>query len=407
MNQTTLDPRLSPHCLQNHQASFVDGEFTVATRLLDHDTYPELLYKPTSGQTELTTVHYGRRQLLINEIEFLTNACIELEKDETVSLTKKSIVVIYAGAASGIHLLVLAEFFPFLKFVLVDPQRVDLRYGRSNYQSSMRFIRQNIEVVVNDLRNEYGDDKWIRLFMSDIRTNDTGEEQIKKDHQIQKRAHEILEPYMSFLKFRPPYYDKRKPDEKIFNYLDGKIYLLIWGRSKTSETRLVCFKDAQSRDYDFSKYENQVHHFSMNQRTSCYKHDVDASGIDHCYDCRAEVYVLEQFLSSSEKIKSLVNKLQCPVQPFVYPGTISQLVERINMDIDSSSVLIGNPASNSQFILKLGNQMLKGRYKFTRLRYGVRLATLADFNRYFERVDTVPLAPDEDELASGLANLNI
>jgi hypothetical protein len=55
--------------------------------------------------------HWGQRKLLLSEIEFLTDWA-PLDRDS---------IVVYAGAAPGTHIAFLAEMFPRLSFVLVDP----------------------------------------------------------------------------------------------------------------------------------------------------------------------------------------------------------------------------------------------------------------------------------------------
>ncbi len=210
-------------------------------------------------------------------------------------LLQKKIVVIYAGAAQGDHILILCELFPFIKFVLIDSHKIELRYGQENLKSNYRIIDKYIdEKLPNTLFEEFKDN-WIRLFISDtdslIRRTNEEEDLIKYDMILQEKIYNILKPYKSYLKFRLPYYDKKKEKDQnlLFKYLEGDIYFLIWGRSHTSETRLLVHENAETKEYDIQKYENQMYHFNRNQRTWCYAHNITTNGFDHCYDCRAEI----------------------------------------------------------------------------------------------------------------------
>merc|ERR1739848_499715 len=78
-------------------------------RLLRHDGAAEREYRPRHG--ELKTVgHWGQRKLMLAEVEFLTR----FHGDAST--------VVYAGAAPGLHVPLMAELFPRLRFVLVDPR---------------------------------------------------------------------------------------------------------------------------------------------------------------------------------------------------------------------------------------------------------------------------------------------
>jgi len=48
-------------------------------------------------------------------------------------------------------------------------------------------------------------------------------------------------------------------------------------------------------DYDHTVYEEQMFHFNTRQRTALYHHDVVGEGLDHCYDCRAEIHILTEY----------------------------------------------------------------------------------------------------------------
>ncbi len=63
-------------------------------------------------------LHWGQRKLLMSEIEFLTLHATP------------GCVVVYAGAAPGLHCAFLSDMFPEVRqFILVDPSPFSVRNG--------------------------------------------------------------------------------------------------------------------------------------------------------------------------------------------------------------------------------------------------------------------------------------
>jgi len=94
------------------------------------------------------------------------------------------------------------------------------------------------------------------------------------------------------LKFRLPY------ETGTSEYLNGSMYLPVWGPQSTTEARLVTLPGSGTKPYVHTVYEEQMFHFNTVTRCSLYPNDVAAlvEGMDHCYDCYAEVYILTQYL---------------------------------------------------------------------------------------------------------------
>lgn len=162
-----------------------------------------------------------------------------------------------------------------------------------------------------DLKEEYND--YIRLFISDIRRAGPGvgldddliEKEVLEDMRSQEIWYRNLKPYKSLLKFRLPYIENRNVEKTKLKYLDGDIYFQIWPPGSSSETRLCVAENAAQKEYDCVKYENQMFRFNTIDRVQCYFHDVDIPGLDHCYDCRAEVFVLKEYLKHKNQIAEL------------------------------------------------------------------------------------------------------
>ena len=54
------------------------------------------------------------------------------------------------------------------------------------------------------------------------------------------------------------------------------------------------------RDWDNKKYEDQLFYFNTRARPAVYAHDVQGSGLDHCYDCLSEITILKHWILKNE-----------------------------------------------------------------------------------------------------------
>jgi len=134
------------------------------------------------------------------------------------------------------------------------------------------------------------------LFISDIRSADWNHQSqaeveagVKQDMQNQMRWHLLMKPRVSLLKFRLPW------EPGTCDYLDGTVYLPVWGPQTTTETRMVVSGSAMKR-WDNVRYEQQMFYFNTVARVALYPHQVRADGIDHCFDCSSEVEILRQYV---------------------------------------------------------------------------------------------------------------
>jgi cap2 methyltransferase len=226
-------------------------------------------------------MHWGQRKLLLSEIEFLTKYGVS------------GATVVYAGAAPGTHTRYLIELFPELKFVLVDPAPFS---GRLT-QAPRCLLRH--ELFTDAVAHQYAARDDV-LFLCDIRSCDwlihdnlDHENKVLEDMQEQHRWHDIIQPIKSLLKFRLPW------TPGCTQYLAGDIYLSAFGPITTTETRLVPHGHERVM-WDHKKYEEQLFHFNTVTRVARYAHTMPVGrpghGLDYCYDCRAEVEILSQYL---------------------------------------------------------------------------------------------------------------
>lgn len=204
-----------------------------------------------------TPAHWGQMKLLISEIEFLT----PFFGDE--------FNVVYAGAAPGVHMPILAKMFESMHFILVDPApSMIAKNDFSNIEVMTEFMTDQLAL---GLSKKYHDKI---LFISDVRIGSTNprephkEQQIRiqKDMKAQESWMNIMCPRSSMLKFRLPW--------NIGNgktvYPEGKIFLPVYGKILTHEARLVVERGALDFRYDNRLYEGQMAYFNQVLRPALY-----------------------------------------------------------------------------------------------------------------------------------------
>uniref|UniRef100_A0A7S4IMR7 Cap-specific mRNA (nucleoside-2'-O-)-methyltransferase n=1 Tax=Vannella robusta TaxID=1487602 RepID=A0A7S4IMR7_9EUKA len=283
-----------------------------------------------------TTNHWGQRKLLLSEIEFLTE------------YGERSKTVVYAGAAPGSKNEYLANLFPDHKFIFVDPNPF--------HEKLIAAAEQNPNIILinafftDETALKYKDDHV--LFISDIRTADNKvmdeekvEDTIVADNRMQMSWHLKMEPEASMLKFRLPW---GKGTTKYLSgyHGDAKIYLPVWGRQSTTETRLVAIGNA-TYDYDNTKYEEQCFFFNTIMRCDYYEHDVDVNqvpGLCHCYDCAAEIHILKQW---ARKFKDAWFSTDSEPTEEEITAHVTRMCQRLNIECATSgnrdlSIIIGH-----------------------------------------------------------------
>lgn len=277
----------NPHCRQVFASFRHPVETRRFSRILD-DKSPRMRYQRRRNEWK-TTEHWGQRKLLMSEIEVLTEHAEEGR------------VVVYAGAAPGDHTNFLSELFPQLTFVLVDPSPFTTKPSDKITIIEDFFTDEVAESFATD---EYKDRV---LFISDIRSFDSTqddaekEERVEIDMQMQQRWVETIQPVASMLKLRFPY----KPGKT--TYLDGDIYLPVWGPRTTSEARLISTKPYTKRTYDHNHYEDGMYAHNAVVRSSYHnvpdKYLQLGVGYDRCYDCMAEIHIIERYLEKAEHLE--------------------------------------------------------------------------------------------------------
>jgi hypothetical protein len=231
--------------------------------------------------------HIGQRKLFLSELQFLTH--------------NKAKYCVYAGSAPGNKTHYLSTLFPNIKFILVDPNKFDLRFTHKGKIVSHRNVKHKDIVhiksgypltcnTVSLKQNEYS--KHIKnakrrifiiedymsiplseelkklgdtIFISDIRTRHPDQKfpidfDIYWNNSMMLNWMSIMKPNMSMIKYRQPYlndktmFDFAKADfaysKKLgIDFLDdfkkgivrlpkSTIYLQAWAGQSSTEVRL-------------------------------------------------------------------------------------------------------------------------------------------------------------------------
>jgi hypothetical protein len=269
----------------------------------------------------LTNVHMGQRKLLLSEIQLMIEYYKTYGKDST-----KTPLILYIGSAPGIHLPYLHRMFPKLKFVLYDGAKFD----KSLYQSPETFeIHDGPDGFFTtekalELKEKY--DNYDLLFVCDIRLSSDNISEagknVMKDMRNQEEWVRILNPLISLLKFRTPYYMK---DD--LTYMSGKLLYGIWRPPKSTESRLLTHQKEiyENKQYNGTIYEeNHFYHnkyirpFTFRQAFTDFNHYISEKNLYcACFDCYAELTIIKEY---SELIPILNTTLT----------NIGEVIEHIN-----------------------------------------------------------------------------
>ncbi|CAK0867256.1 unnamed protein product [Prorocentrum cordatum] len=330
------------HCEQGRQPGYTIADDVPFSRILDHATAQEREYRAREAEAK-TVCHWGQRKLMLAEVEFLTKYYDEAR------------TVVYAGAAPGTHMVCLADLFPKLKFVLVDPRP----FSSHLVKAQGRLLVEGTEEPRIEIREGFFTDEMAKefsqcagvLFISDVRTSDDhdvgiqgagsragkrasnprsvepegpppaassalasvlypSQQYVQGDMERQQSWHRLMRPVASSFKFRLPW------DDGTTTYLSGDIHLPVWGGPTTTECRLFVETRGQGEGdgaveglgggtgtatYDNRRFERQMFYFNTHRRIARYKHDFIEFYKCCCFDCTSEATILMAYLGVVRK----------------------------------------------------------------------------------------------------------
>jgi hypothetical protein len=270
----------------------------------------------------LTNVHIDGRKMLLN----ITHLLNEYYNNH-YGKTGKEPLLLCIGSAPATHLTYLHEMYPKMKFVLYDRSNFNkklLNYKDSNglpifdiYEGDSGNFTDDIatNIVTTELYKTYD-----LLLVSSIRTSasttDKFEDTIENDMKLQQSWVRILNPVMSLLKFRMSI--NMKDNDKL-TYMSGKLIHGLWKHPKTTETYLLSNQSDINIDnmYDFTSYNRSVFFHNKFVRPFSFRRAlqefpiqiIDKNLYCPCYDCYAELNILNEFINNSKKTGSSVDTL--------------------------------------------------------------------------------------------------
>lgn len=263
-------------------------EFTRDCEKLFPDS-PEEEYR-VRDDSEKKGISWGQRKLLLSLVSFLTKY-----------LENKNPVVVYAGAAPGINIGIVAELFPEVTWHLYDPAHMALR---TNFQKRIIVYNKCFGETEVNYWKKYQETHGNVYFISDIRTVDHNkitdltvhENEIINDMKVQQSWTETIKPCRAQLKFRLPYAIPELPET--FEYFTGDIYKTPWSPQSSTETRLVV-SELKLQNYSCRKYQSQMfyHNNSLRGFENYSSPLTDGKELINDWDSCCELEIWKQYLT--------------------------------------------------------------------------------------------------------------
>jgi hypothetical protein len=270
-------------------------------------------------------IHHGQIKLMLSEIEFLTQIHVSrhIKGIDGTYPPLPRLVCVYIGACPCQHLDKILKMFPNVSWILVDPRfgNAKFRWTQSHWDKKQVVVypklfddstaqaisewssgRKPNHVILPLLQGLDADQNDVGfenlLFISDIRSDAFDEHSIAMDMEYQSKWFKSLYASAGLLKFRLPYcnakwYAEYQKHGGVYKYLDGIIFLPIWGCKSTSECRLHVKRGCGMKDYDVKKHEMRMAGFDANDRDKDY---VFADHIYSSFDAAAEEFTMQTYL---------------------------------------------------------------------------------------------------------------
>ena len=268
--------------------------------------------------------HIGQRKLLMTEVWFLSQYNLQ-----NIKKRRNPPIMVYPGAAPGLHIMYLAKLFSNVEFHLYDMSRYDFNLRNDNIRPKNVTLHQQLFL---DEESKYWAEKskeGIEIYLvSDIRalskTDNTVEKKenvVNIDNILQYKWIEEIRPVSAMIKWRVPF---TSGEPFRYRYLDGEILLQSWGGVSTTETRLIVKCPPKNEPYKYKTIKNTIFEeklaaFNNSQKLVGYfnhpikcsgfspydKHEksIDYSGLgmDHCWNCSSELLIWCLYLGLDKK----------------------------------------------------------------------------------------------------------
>eukprot|EP00466_Bigelowiella_natans_P002175 jgi/Bigna1/44341/e_gw1.93.28.1 len=224
--------------------------------------------------------HWAQRKTVVQEIEFLTK------------YAKQGDYIVYIGAAPAMHFNYLVELFPTLTWELYD-----LPENKYHIEPS-ESVRIHTSMLTEDDLKAWAESRENVLLISGLKPkNERNRDAIYAYLDMQETVYKAIQPRKALLRFELPWGKGRK------RYLDGRLYLPVWGTQTSLKTYLVPYGVDKQKNWDLNEYEEWMFYFNTVHRVQYYRHNLyGLRGVDHCYDCASEEFILRMYLMKYHNI---------------------------------------------------------------------------------------------------------
>lgn len=267
------------------------------SQIADED---RLSYEESLKLCKNKVIHLGQLKLFFSELIFLS---LHANPGD---------LVLYIGAAPGIHIGKLAELFPTVQFDLWDPRKFEV-----DTKPNIKIFK---DYFTDDTARAYRTDSRRILLMCDLRTLRIGhfkrtgdieamDELVDDDMRMQSVWCQIINPYYAYLKFRLPY---EVPKTK---YLTGTIYLQPYSKIST-EARLMTNNYTNFIQYDNKIFEEKLAYHNGKTRCHSIKYKkwskiMDKYSIKNNWDNALALHITQLYLNICNKFEyQLENSLE-------------------------------------------------------------------------------------------------
>ncbi len=261
-----------------------------------------------NGVDELCkTVHQGQRKLLLGELYFFIST-YELWK------MHKEITVVYIGAASGSHLMMLwdllmgydatkfewhlydkAKFSPHVLNVAIDLGNKVTVFNEYFTEETVKRYEGKTTMLISDIRSLSASNVIKRTNTGASREEvEALDKLVDDDNKLNKAIYLLLKPICASIKFRMPFY-VNEFSMRTFNFMKGVIVFQAWAKLQSAETRLIVTENVFV-DYDCLKYERQLAYHNTVVRKWLFKMKGKAyRSYCPCWDCTYEARCFVMF----------------------------------------------------------------------------------------------------------------
>ena len=282
---------------------------------------------------------WEERRRLLALIWFLTKSLIR---------GFKKVLWLGAGEMSATAIEYLLNLFEEHEFTLIDWHNLDnpkLRglSKRKEYSKRLQVIQQTFTDAQAKAKSEE-----YEIFISEYRTAtlESGQYQLKidNDQRNQLQWYNSLLPQLALLRFQPP----RIPGTT--KYVVGEMFLAPWASPRNIETYIALEEPSSVvyDNYDFATHQQRMYYHNRVHRLSAWLHKTakDDFGLDTCWDCAAESYILEQYIRTSDpqrvgsRVILDVRKQTMAISYALDPSKATTLITLTSQDEDNAEELV-------------------------------------------------------------------